>query len=227
VPDVLQLQGAELVLLNGAGYSPWINKISIADNRLVITAEPARDQWLEIQGEVTHSHGPQGEHGHGQHAFTTWMDMRIARVQAESVAAALIERWPDMLGDVQARLESLLLDIDTLDARYREQAQRLSGRQLIYSHPVYQYFERRYGLPGVSLHWEPDVMPAPEQWQTLEEMAGGEALFVWEAQPDEAIARKMNTAGVPWVVIEPGANASQPWLAVQQSNIEHLQALSL
>ena len=30
VDDILLLQGAELILLNGAGYSPWLNKVSIS-----------------------------------------------------------------------------------------------------------------------------------------------------------------------------------------------------
>lgn len=226
VGELLELQGASLVLLNGAGYSPWLDKVSLAESRLLVTSESAREQWLERQGEVTHSHGPAGAHAHSGYLFTTWMDLQLARVQAEAIAAALIRLWPDQRNPVAARLQALLADIDALDAAYEAELLRLAGRQIIYSHPVYQYFERRYGVPGLSLHWEPDVMPSPAQWRELEELAGDRALFVWEAQPDAAIAGKMREMGIEFVVIDPAGNErEQDWLAVQRENIERLRAV--
>lgn len=228
VEDVLQLQGAELVLLNGAGYSPWLDKVTLGADRLVVTSEAARDQWIELKGQVTHSHGPEGEHAHGDYAFTTWMDMSLARAQAEAVAAALIRRWPEKRKQVGANLDALLADVDALDAGYREQAARLVGRQIIYSHPVYQYFERRYTLPGHSLHWEPDVMPGEAQWQELEQLRGEGALFVWEAGPDAAIAERMAAMGLISVVVDPAANCGdREWLDVQRENLNRLRSLDL
>jgi zinc transport system substrate-binding protein len=226
VEDVLQLQGAELVLLNGAGYSHWPGKVTLSANKLVVTSEPARGQWIELEGQVTHSHGPEGEHAHGGYAFTTWMDMSLARVQAESIATALIKRWPEKRDQVSVNLAALLADIDALDAGYREQANRLTGRQIIYSHPVYQYFERHYHLPGKSLHWEPDIMPTEEQWQELERLRRENSLFVWEAEPEAAIVVRMTAMGLESVVIDPAANSvGQDWLSVQKANLQRLRAV--
>jgi len=97
-------------------------------------------------------------------------------------------------------------------------------RQLTYSHPVYQYFERAYGLPGHSLHWEPEVMPSEAQWQELSEKLQPQALFIWEAEPAADIAAKMNALGLPFVVISPGANRSETdWLSLQGANVSRLQ----
>ena len=92
------LLGASLVLLNGAGYSGWLDKVSLKSDSLVPTSEALRDNWIALEDQVTHSHGPGGEHAHAGYAFTTWMDMSLARVQAESVAAALVSRWPERDG---------------------------------------------------------------------------------------------------------------------------------
>ncbi|MEP1471926.1 MAG: metal ABC transporter substrate-binding protein [Halieaceae bacterium] len=223
VEELLQLQGAELVLLNGAGYSPWIANVSLASGRVVPTAEAASEQWIELQGQVTHSHGPEGDHAHGGYAFTTWMDMALAKAQAEAVAVAISARWPQWSEQVTESLSALLADIDKLDRGYKQFAEASADRQLVYSHPVYQYFERAYGLPGTSVHWEPDVMPSEEQWQELAKTLQPNALFIWEAEPAEDIAAKMNASGLLFVVIAPGANRSEmDWLAVQRANVAGL-----
>jgi zinc transport system substrate-binding protein len=227
VEDVLQLQGAELVLLNGAGYSRWLDKVTLGSNKLVVTSGPARKQWIELEGQVTHSHGPGDEHAHGGYAFTTWMDMSLAQVQARAVADALIKHWPQKQATVTGNLDGLIDDIEALDAGYREQATRLADRQIIYSHPVYQYFERRYNLPGHSLHWEPGVMPTEAQWQELEQLRSGNSLFVWEGAPEDNIAKRMAAMGIAFVVIDPGANTGEhDWLTVQRNNLERLRSVN-
>ena len=106
VADILQLQGAELVILNGAGYSSWRDKVSISAGRIAVTSAAARDQWRELPEEITHSHGPGAEHAHSGYAFTTWMDMSLARVQAEAIAVALRERWPAQDDSVRDNLKT-------------------------------------------------------------------------------------------------------------------------
>jgi zinc transport system substrate-binding protein len=226
VADVLQLQGAELVLLNGAGYSSWPDKVAVSPGKLVVTSEAVKDKWIELSDTLTHSHGPGGEHAHGGYAFTTWMDMSLARAQAQAVAAALQQRWPRLNDAIAGNLTALSADIDALDEGYRQQAQRLAGRQLVYSHPVYQYFQRRYRLPGLSLHWEPEEMPADEQWDALRRELNDTALFIWEGEPAAPIVDRMAALGLEFVVLDPAANTSgEDWLAVQRENLARLSAV--
>ena len=223
VADILQLQGAELVMLNGAGYSNWLDKVSISAGRIVVTSAAARDQWRELPDEITHSHGPGAEHAHSGYAITTWMDMSLARVQAEAIAVALRERWPGLGDSIRDNLQTLLADIDELDAGYRKQADRLTARGIIYSHPVYQYFEQRYGLPGYSLHWEPGVMPSDGQWDELESRLDDTSLLIWEAEPTATIQKRLALLGLSFVVVDPAANISErDWLSVQRGNLAAL-----
>jgi zinc transport system substrate-binding protein len=225
IEDILQLQRAELILLNGAGYSSWLNKVSLSEEQLVVTSAAARDEWIQLTGQVSHSHGPQGEHAHSGYAFTTWMDMSLAQVQAKAVARALQTRWPEREADIEGRLTGLLAELESIDRGYAEAAAELRKHQIIYSHPVYQYFERRYDLPGNSLHWEPDVMPGDEQWQQLEGIEAGTILFVWEAEPSPNIVERMGEMGIEFVVVDPAANVEKgKWLSLQQENIARLAA---
>lgn len=220
VEDVLQLQQAQLILLNGAGYSSWLSKVSISDSSLVNTSAAVRKQWIELEGEISHSHGPGGEHAHGGYAITTWMDMNLAQGQAKEVARALQERWPEKTESIDRHLTALLADISVIDEGFMMAATRLQDRQLVYSHPVYQYFERRYGLPGVSLHWEPDLMPSDEQWRELTRLNAENILFVWEAKPITEIADRMRESGIKFVILDPAANQREKdWMTVQQENL--------
>jgi zinc transport system substrate-binding protein len=226
--DVLQLQGAELLLLNGAGYSSWLDKVSISPRKIVITSENAKNRWLELPGQVTHSHGPGTEHAHGDYAITTWMDMSLAGKQAQAIADALQKRWPRLADAVAVRLQDLITDIDALDQGYQAQARRLAHRDIIYSHPVYQYFERRYQLPGHSLHWEPDVMPSDEQWIELQAILSASSLFIWEGDPDTAISVRMAAQALAFAVVDPAANTSaEDWLSIQQGNLTRLSNVGL
>ena len=228
IDEILMLQGAQLVLLNGAGYSTWLDRVSLSQSRLIVTGKASEKEWIELQDQVTHSHGPTGEHAHGGYAFTTWMDMRIAAQQAFAVGTALQRRWPQKTGDINREMERLLAEIEVLDKAYQQAVGNLSARQIIFSHPVYQYFERRYQLPGLSLHWEPDVMPSAEQWESLQNRLQPDALFIWESKPLPAIADRMSAMGIEQITVDPGANtAGADWLALQSVNIEALLGLTL
>jgi zinc transport system substrate-binding protein len=228
VEDVLALQQAGLIFLNGAGYESWLDKVSISAGKLVNTSERFRDRWIQVEDQVTHSHGPQGEHAHGDFAFTTWMDMSMAREQAEAVAEALTTFRPSLAEEIEDNLVSLLADLAALDAGYREAAAALADRKRVYSHPVYQYFERRYDLHGTSLHWEPDAMPEQAEWDALAALANGDRiLLVWEGEPAAEIEVQLRDLGIEWVVVEPGANRKdRDWLQVQRDNLDRLGGLA-
>ena len=216
--DVGLLQEAELVLLNGADYSPWLKHVSLSASRLVVTSEANRAQWIPLQSQVTHSHGPEGEHAHSGYAFTTWMNLDLAAGQARAVAAALQSNLPAQAGNIEANATALLQELAAMDDSYAEAVAPLRGRQVIYSHPVYQYFEARYQLPGISLHWEPDDMPGDAQWRELESSLEEDALFVWESEPLPRIAERLSALGVEQVTVDPGANADRDWMQLQRDN---------
>lgn len=221
IEDIGQLQKARLIILNGAGYSPWLDKVSLSPSSL-LTSSNAED-WISMPAQVTHSHGPEGEHAHGDYAFTTWMDLDLAAGQASQIAAGLGQQFPEQTDNIQRREAELLADLKALDDGYREAVNGLTEREVIYSHPVYQYFQARYGLVGTSLHWEPDTMPGEEQWAALSARSSDTSIFVWEAKPRDDIAQRLEQMGIAQVTIDPGANTEQNWLELQKANIQQLR----
>jgi len=98
---------------------------------------------------------------------------------------------------------------------------------IIYSHPVYQYFDRRYGLNGMSVHWEPDELPTEDEFKSLDNMNG--ALMIWESEPVYETAERLAAMGINSVVFNPCATKpeSGDYLACMRDNLQRLKTAVL
>ncbi len=226
--DILAMQEADLIMLNGASYEGWLKDVSLPISRLVDTTAAARDRLISVAETVTHSHGPEGEHEHAGTAFTTWLDPTLLAEQARAAAAALAARWPEHEELFAEGLAALAADLAALDAELEAATAPAGNRPLVFSHPVYQYFQRRYGLVGESVHFEPDVMPDADQWAELDRLLehGGARWMVWEEEPIGEIRAALSERGVGVLVVAPCATPPPggDFLAVMRGNAEALRA---
>jgi len=231
MPDantVRAYQSADLILLNGAGYAHWVDKVSLPASRLVNTSRNFADQYIETTSGISHSHGPGGAHSHSGTAFTTWLDLDQAARQAEAVAQAIARKRPDARDRVEQNLQTLKRELLGLDAQLARIAASAPSRPLLGSHPVYQYLARRYGLNLQSVLWEPDEAPTPQQWSELEAIlrAHPARWMLWEAEPAPETASRLRALGVESVVFDPCANrpATGDFLSVMGGNAKRLEA---
>ena len=89
-PEIIgDFQQADLILLNGAGYAQWVNRVALPRRKLVDTSAGFREHFIPVDAAATHSHGPGGEHSHSGIAFTIWLDFNQALQQAQAIAEAL------------------------------------------------------------------------------------------------------------------------------------------
>ena len=94
VKAIASFQQADIILLNGAGYAKWVNRVSLPRRKRVDTSTGFRDRYIRTEAGVTHSHGREGDHSHTGTAFTTWLDFTQAAEQARAVAGALSHQRP-------------------------------------------------------------------------------------------------------------------------------------
>jgi len=225
---VLAFQQADLILLNGAGYARWVATATLPQQRTVDTSRAFREQYIESEHRVRHSHGPGGAHDHGGTAFTTWLDFSLAAVQARAIADALVAASPALARDFERGLESLAADLDDLDRRMTSAARAAAGRPLLASHPVYHYLARRYGLDLRALTWEPDAVPEEAEWNRLAALLETHParIMIWEAAPLPEVAERLRGSAIETVVFEPCANAplEGDFLSVMNRNIAALEA---
>jgi zinc transport system substrate-binding protein len=228
-PDtVAAYQEADLILLNGAGYAGWVQRSSLPRARLVDTSASFHDQLIPLEKNVTHSHGPEGAHTHRGTAFTTWLDPGLAILQARAVRDAFAKARPDREAAFQQGFEALEADLRDLDQRLATAAEAIGDAPLTFSHPVYQYLARRYGLNARSVHWEPDRPPSETMWRELGDLVATHPArwMVWEDQPIDATLKRLEAMGLGSVVFAPCATAPEKgdYLSVMRENAARLDA---
>lgn len=206
-PDVdtlLDYQAADLILLNGAGYARWTKGVYLARSRLMDTSAEFKERLIaEKSDEAPHVHGPTGEEVRGAAiAFTTWLDLSLARAQAEAVRDAMVARWPDRGVVFTKHHANLDAELARLGAALSKALTPLRGNHVLASHPVYQYLERRYGLDLTSFHWEPDLTPPPDEWAALDALLGQRAatIMLWEGEPTQDTRAALQARGLRVVV---------------------------
>ena len=224
---IADYQQADLVLLNGAGYAAWIQRATLLQSRLVDTSVALADRLIPVDDTVTHSHGPGGDHSHQGTAFTTWLDMDFAVGQARAVFDALVRLRPENESDFRERLNELEKDLGELDKRLQDVTERIGDRPLVFSHPVYQYLVRGYGLNGRPVHWEPDKLPGNDQWRELTGLlaAHAAAWMIWEDEPLAETENRLEAIGIKSLVFRPCGNrpAEGSLVSVMLDNVMALE----
>ncbi len=229
VPDVKTIsdyQQADLILLNGAGYARWINKATLPRFRMINTSAGFKGQYIEAPGILTHSHGSEGEHAHESLAFTTWIDFNLAARQAKAIAEALGRKRPELKDAFQKNYQKLKQDLLKLDQDLKTLVSKDPSQPLVVSHPVYDYFARRYGLDIKSVHWEPDEIPTNEQMMELNRILKKHPAkwLIWEGKPMKESAERLQAIGTDSLVFHPCANTPDKgdFLSVMRQNIKNL-----
>jgi len=220
-------QQADLILLNGASYAKWVDKASLPRSKLINTSKKFKNQYIRSEVAVTHSHGPQGEHAHDDVAFTTWLDFRMAVLQAEAVADALIRKKPDNRKFFEENLGALKGDLLALDSALRKIVRKSPSLPLLASHPVYDYFSRGYGLNLKSVHWEPDEVPSTEQWVELQKILNEHPSkwMIWEGEPLTHTLEGLKNLGLSCLVFDPCGNMPEhgDFISIMKKNIENMR----
>ncbi|MCZ6800439.1 MAG: metal ABC transporter substrate-binding protein [Nitrospirae bacterium] len=224
---VLAFQSADVIFLNGATYSKWLDKVTLPRRKLVNTSQAFKAKYLPIQELTTHRHGPQGEHAHSGLAFTTWIDFQQAIQQAKAVYDALVKISPESLQLFQTNFSKLKEDLLALDQRLQEIVESNRTQPLLASHPIYDYFARHYGLNIQSVLWEPEEVPDIQQWAELERLLADHPAkwMIWEDEPTSQTVSRLKSLGIGSVVFDPAANVPDKgdFLTVMHQNIENLK----
>lgn len=228
--DIVQLQQADLVLLNGANYAKWLPKVSLPIFKLVNTSSEFRDAYIPLATTITHQHGSGGEHSHTGTAFTTWLDFSQAQMQAKAIYRALTKKNPALQPRLVQNFVPLQQNLEELDDAMAAIGSALANQPLLGSHPVYQYLKRAYQLNLKSVHWEPTEIPSEQQWQELEQMLTEHPAhwMLWENVPAQTIVSRLKTMNVNSIVFSPAANApeSGDFMSIMRDNVHGLKTIT-
>ncbi len=170
-------------------------------------------------------HCPEGKCAHLSWV-TTWLDPIQAIAQAEAIRDALVDRRPENAAGFDRQFDLLAADLVELDRALAEAVSELASSTIFFSHPVYQYLSRRYGIKEQAVHWEPHTPPTPDQWGEFTGLLSEHPsqLMVWEGMPDTQTREDLKALGLQIVIFEPVA--TQPdegdYLSKMNANVDRL-----
>jgi zinc transport system substrate-binding protein len=227
--QIVEFQRVDLILLNGASYAKWVPKVSLSQAKLVNTSAAFSEQFIALDGSITHAHGPGGAHAHGDIAFTTWLDLKLAVQQAAAIRDACSRQWNSDAATFSNGFQELEQDLMKLEAELDAAFTKLGDQPLLGSHPVYQYLIRRYDLDMKSVHWEPDQVPDERMWRELDDIleAHPAKIMLWEGEPLPAVKAALAEKGIDSVVFNPCSNRPDEgdFLDVMRQNAESIRRL--
>jgi zinc transport system substrate-binding protein len=230
MPDqktIVAYQQADLILLNGANYAKWVGKVSLPQSKMIDTSRKFKDRYIYATEVTTHSHGAEGAHAHESLAFTTWLDMSLAKLQAAEVYKVLARKRTVGEMHFKQNYKALAVELENLHEVIKTIVANDPDRALLGSHPVYDYLRTGYGMNLKSVHWEPDEVPSLAQWNELKQILAEHraAYMLWEGKPVPESRDQLKAQGLASIIFDPCGNRPEygDFMTVMQANIEQLK----
>jgi zinc/manganese transport system substrate-binding protein len=143
---VRQVAGAQVVVLNGAGYDSWMEKL------LRVSPKPGR----AVIAAADLMHRNAGDNPH------LWYDPRTMPAVAAAIATALTAADPAHKDDYAARLKTFLASLKPLDDKVAAIRSKYAGTPVTATEPVFGYMAAALGLKMHNARFQLAVMNGTE-----------------------------------------------------------------
>lgn len=233
--DQRRVQAARLVLANGLGFDPWMDRLVRSANLLGPYVKAAEGVTLRTMLD-THGHGHGG--GGQRHAPRTvtdphaWQDLGNAPVYARNIAAGLKRALPEAEHPgIDARAEKFVQDAATTDAWVRAQLATVppERRRVITGHDAFGHFGAAYGVAfqapqGVSTESEPSAAEVARLIRLIRD-SGIRAVFMENMSNPRLIEQVAKDAGVRLGgtlyadALSPPGGPAETWLGMFRHNV--------
>ena len=131
-------------------------------------------------------HGASGGHGHSHEADGlaphTWLNPLMAKIQAGTIATALIQIDPARRAIYEENLKKFQADLDNINAELMNSLAPVRGKIFFVFHPAFGYFADAYGLKQVVVEVE-GKEPTARQLARLIEEAKAQGVKIIFAEP--------------------------------------------
>lgn len=173
--EIETLRAAKVIVMNGAGFEPWQDRVSLPGSRVVDSSDGYKDQLIRIPDAVTHQHGPDGAHSHAGYVWATWLDPALAAAQLTEFEKAVAKVAPELrlqmgreTAALKAQLESINQELELLKAGVAN-----SDFMFVADSPAVMYLTRRLGVDLKYLHWQDQEKPTDADREELRTLTSG------------------------------------------------------
>lgn len=154
--QVARVSSADVLFTIGVGFErgfvPSLRdmnpKLTVVDTRAGITLRPMADACCAAHGAPGHTHGHEGEPA-GEGDPHIWLDPRLVKVQARTMADALARLDPANASTYRRNASDFATRLDALHDALATRLAPYRNREFFVFHPAYGYFADAYGLRQV------------------------------------------------------------------------------
>lgn len=199
------IQGADLIITNGADFADWVKKLSLPRSKVLRTSLYLKDSLINVPDFEVHSHGTGGAHSHAGTVAFFWLDPALMIRQAEVIAKKLVLLFPQEKESVSANLEKLRDSLEPLSEKLDQLKAQFPGLHWFSQRPVFQYLTQYSGWTVHHLHWKKNFEPDKSAWNKLKTAQEQHqiSLMMWEQQPEEKLIKELQQRGVASIAIDP------------------------
>lgn len=200
--DMVTLEKASVLVVNGAGMEQFMDKIAVTYAELpIVTASEGIAMLESAHGGHEHEH----EHGHDEEEGCVlnahvWLDPTLAIEQVKNIAQGLAKADPDNAAAYDANAQAYCETIAALDEEIAAQLAPYAGKKIIAFHEAFTYFTNAYGIEiaGLIEHDDGEEPGTRDLARICDKVTqlGIPALFVEPQYPQKAartIARETGT----------------------------------
>ena len=206
------IAAARVVIVNGADYDPWMEKLLSA----------SRSPGREVIEAAKLVHKKAGDNPH------LWYDPATMPAVAKALAATLARLDPAHRGDYEQRLAAFLASLEPLNAKIAAMRKQYAGTPVTAVEPVFGYMAAALGLKmrneRFQLAVQNDTEPSPSEIAAFQKDLKTRAVKVllYNSQTEEEVTKKMRElaqqSGVPVVGVSetaPPDTQYQAWMLKQ------------
>lgn len=137
--DIIAIEQSKLLLLNGNGLESWGDRIEQnVPTKIVRVGDGLAKQSMNEDGKtVSDPH--------------IWLSPKIAETMVQKISDALTEVDPAHAADYRNNTDTLLANLQKLDATFETQLTSCKTRSFITSHEAFGYLASSYNLQQISI----------------------------------------------------------------------------
>lgn len=166
--EMLAASTADLWFLIGESFEARAVKAIQSHHPQIVLVDLRQNVHL-ISSDPNHAHHHACTHKNCQDLHI-WLSPKQSQIQAQTIAKALSDLYPEHKDLYHDNLQQLLKDLQELDLEMAKILQPLANRVIMVSHPAYAYLCRDYDLKQISIEFE-GKDPTPRQLTNVLEEA--------------------------------------------------------
>lgn len=224
--ELAQLEKADVLIYNGAGMEPWLDKVLQSINtEKILRVEATKD--LNLLTSANEAHNIETD----PHV---WLDPMLAKQEVGTIKNSLVSADPANKAYYEKNYTDLIAQFDQLDQEYKAAVAEFSKKDIVVAHQAFSYLSNAYGLNQVAIEGlSADSEPLPGRMVEIVEFVKDKQLkyiFFEELVSPKVAQTIAQETGASTAVLNPfeglsesDQQAGKDYFSVMRDNLEVLK----